>query len=395
MKYLLPTSKEWQNIFDNLSKKEKILFIVFFLCAWTVGTFILIRIDKYYSMRVPTDGGYITEGIVGTPRFINPLLSISDADRDLTRIIYAGLMKSDGKGGLEPQLAERYEISKDGLLYTFYLRKNLYWHDNERLTADDVVYTINLAKNPTIRSPRLANWEGIAVEASGDYEIRFTLKKPFAPFLENTTIGIMPKHIWEKVSPEEFSLSQFNTHPVGSGPFQINTVNKNADGGITSYELKRFKRYLPSPAYLYGITFKIFQSEDELVKAVENRDIETATVEHAKIPKTSAIIEFKMPRVVGVFFNQDAAPILRDGILRDALVRAVDRSRIIREAEDGNAIPTSLPIPPGTFSYASTLESLARDVDGAREILKKASYEDTDSDGILEKNSKKNKQKKL
>jgi peptide/nickel transport system substrate-binding protein len=385
MAFSLPTRKEWEIMFDNLSKREKSVFLLLFLATWVLGVLILIRVDRHYSTQLPANGGDLVEGIVGVPRFINPLLALSDADRDLTRIVYAGLMKADGKGGLAPQLADHYDVSADGLSYTFTLRDNLFWHDGERLTAADVVFTVSQAKNPAIRSPRLANWEGVGVETPDDKTIVFHLKKPYAPFLESTTMGIMPKHLWEKLTPEEFGLSNLNTHPVGSGPFEISTVTKNGTGSITEIVLARFNKYAPTPAHISTLTFRFYQTDKEFEQAFGNGDLDLASIDPASVPNSKSLLEIQLPRVVGVFFNQDNYVPFKDAALRDAFSRAVDRNRIIREAKGGHARATALPIPPGTAGYDVSLDVTTFDMDGARAALAKAGYGDTNGNSIIDK----------
>src|SRR3989344_2642734 len=385
MKRFLPTREEWPAILDNLTRKEKFALIGFFLVALISGTLVLIIVDRDYSTKVATFGGSITEGMVGSPRFINPLLALSDVDRDLARIIYAGLMKPGPNGELIPQLAERYEVSENGLLYTFFLKEDLRWHDNEPLTTEDVAFTIKLAQNPLLRSSKFANWEGVEVEVINPHEIRFHLKRPFAPFLSSTTLGIMPKHIWENIASDAFPLSNYNIEPVGSGPFFVDEVTRNPAGTITSYTLKRFKKYRPKSAFLDAFYIKFFATEKELALALQSGTVETASVETTYLDNGNKLMEINMPRVFGVFFNQDVYEPFSDTALRTALTKATDRNRIIQEARGGYARASSLPIPPGTFAHASTLEDTARDLDGARAILEKADFKDSDSDGIIEK----------
>ena len=126
-------------------------------------------------MEIPADGGSLTEGVIGIPRFINPLLAVSEADRDMTLLLYAGLMRAT-KSGLVPDLAESYEISDDGLVYTFTLREGLEFHDGSPITADDVEFTILKAQEPALKSPKRANWEGVTIEKIDERHVRFTLK---------------------------------------------------------------------------------------------------------------------------------------------------------------------------------------------------------------------------
>ena len=148
------------------------------------------------SVEIPKKGGTHTEGVVGSPRFINPLLAISETDSDLTELVFGGLLRKTGDGTLLPNIARSFDVSPDKLSYTFYLEESAQFHDGAKVTAEDVVFTIQSAKNPDIKSPRRANWEGVDVIALDANTVVFTLKAPYALFLENTTIGILPKHLW-------------------------------------------------------------------------------------------------------------------------------------------------------------------------------------------------------
>lgn len=381
----LPTRKEMGLALDNLSKKEKIVFITLFLIAWVVGTLILIRLDKDYSTQVPANGGTITEGIVGAPRFLNPLLAVSDADRDLTRLLYGSLLKADGQGSLVPELAERYEVSSDGLTYTFFLKENLEWHDRQPLTARDIAFTVNLAKNPAIKSAKLANWEGVTAEIVDDRQIKFHLRRAYAPFLENTTLGILPEHIWQNISPAEFNLSVYNTEPIGSGPFQIDSVQKNTSGSIIGYDLSAFEQYKPEPPYLSGLSIKFYQSDSSLEQDITQGLVQAGSVSRIIDNDMTVTHAAHLPRTFAVFFNQDEYDGFKNQGLRNALSISVDRNRIVSEALEGNGTPTSLPIPPESFAYAKDLESLAVDIEGAKAALEKADIKDTDGDGIVER----------
>ncbi|MBI2052771.1 MAG: hypothetical protein HYT34_00825 [Candidatus Ryanbacteria bacterium] len=389
MRRFLPNGKELETIFDLMPKREKVFFLFFFAIAWVTGILMLIGIDRNYSTQTPDQGGTLREGILGIPSKINPLLAISDADRDLVRLVYSGLMKSDGRGGLEKDLAQSYMVSDDGLSYSFTLREKLFWHDGERVTTDDIIYTINLAKNPRIASPKRANWEGVTPEVVNDREIKFYLRKPYAPFLETTTLGVIPKHIWSKVSPEEFALAEFNTSPIGSGPFKIDSITKNSAGGKQSYILKRFEDHQPASAYLDKIEFYFYPSEEELSGAVQSGAIQSANIILDPGRAGTKTLAVQLPRIIGIFFNQDNDKILSDAKLRAALGFATDRERIVREATAARAAATSLPIPPGTFAYDKNLEEKTFDPERAKKILADAGYKDTDGDGILEKVAKK------
>jgi len=136
-------------------------------------------------VAVPMEGGLISEGIIGTPRFINPVLALSEADNDLTTLIYSGLMRKKEDGTTVPDLAEKIEGSKDGLSYVFTLKDKIFFHDGSPITAGDVVFTINAIKDPIIKSPRKGSWDGISVEEIDEKTVKFTLKQSYASFLDN------------------------------------------------------------------------------------------------------------------------------------------------------------------------------------------------------------------
>ena len=166
---------------------------VIFLCALFVfaGTSfaLLTHWSDKYLIEVPRHGGYLAEGIIGRPRFINPVIAKSDADRDIATLIYSGLLRATPEGDLIPDLAAGYQVSDDGLTYTFTLKDDLVWHDGEPITAADVAFTIDKVRDPglAIKSPRRASWEGVTMETPDAKTIVFHIKQPYAPFLENAT----------------------------------------------------------------------------------------------------------------------------------------------------------------------------------------------------------------
>ena len=228
--FKIPKKEELKKAVDAFSKKELYAFIVIF-CVFAISTLLMLqKINNTFMVEVPARGGTLSEGIIGTPRFINPILAISDADKDLTALVYSGLMRKMPNGDIVPDLASTYEVSSDGLTYTFTLKNDIFFHDKKQITADDVAYTINQAKDDTLKSPKRLNWQGVDVRKVDGKTIEFTLKTPYAGFLENTTLGILPAHIWKNIPVEQFSFSDFNVNGIGSGPYKINKIKRASSG---------------------------------------------------------------------------------------------------------------------------------------------------------------------
>ena len=199
---------------------------------------------------------------------VSIILANTDADRDLVALIYSGLMRKGPDGNMIPDLAEKVDMSKDGTSYVFTLRENIFFHDNTPVTIEDVIFTIDSIKDPIIKSPRKGVWDGVSVEKIDDRNIRFTLSRPFASFLENTSLGIMPKNIWQD-SPIELNVA--NTNPIGSGPYKIKKLSKQSSGIVNAYDLEAFKKFSLGKPYLKNISLKFYQNEENLILFLINQ----------------------------------------------------------------------------------------------------------------------------
>ena len=344
--------------------------------------FLLAGANAAVSVQVPARGGSITEGVVGPVRFVNPLLTLSGPDKDLTMLVYSGLMRATPFGDLIPDLASSYEISKDGTAYTFTLRPNLTFHDGTSVSAEDVLFTIQRAQNQDIKSVHRADWEGVSVSAPDSHTVVFTLPHAYAPFLENTTLGILPKHLWENVSAEEFPFTPLNTNPVGSGPYKIVGSDTNATGAITRYDLGSFKGFALGSTYIQKMTILFYPNEGSLINAFNAGRIDSFAgispkeVESITRRDTSAI-RAPLPRTFGVFLNQNKNAMFADLAVRSALDTAIDKKKIVRDVLKGFGATLEGPIPPGVLGNTSLALP--------RPLEKETPQESTPSNGNAEK----------
>ena len=325
-----------------LSPGDRLIFYVlsgFMALAIVLG---LYAIEQSLLTAIPAYGGTLVEGEVGSPRFINPLLAISDADRDLTALTYAGLMGIGGDGTLIPVLAESYTVSPDGRVYTFTLRDGAEFSDGTPVTASDVTFTVQKAQDPGLKSPAYANWSGISVAVVDTRTVRFTLSKPYAPFLELTTLGVLPAHLWQGLSDEEFPFSTLETTPVGAGPFVVRSAGRDASGLIESLSLTRNTRYVLGMPYLDGIRMNFYASTDDLSRALESGSVESAY----GVPG-SRVLTTPYARVFAVFFNKNAKNVYARPEVMKALSLAIDRRAIVDRVLSGYASPVIGPVPPG------------------------------------------------
>ncbi|PIR68641.1 hypothetical protein COU48_02925 [Candidatus Nomurabacteria bacterium CG10_big_fil_rev_8_21_14_0_10_03_31_7] len=387
---LLPPKNEIKKAISHFSKREYFVFLGFVAILIISTLMILENINKSFMVSVAMKGGSITEGIVGTPRFINPILANSIADQDLVSLIYSGLMRKNSDGSLTPDLALKYEVSKDNLVYTFTLKDKIYFHDKKPVTADDIIFTINKIKDPIIKSPKKGNWEGITISKIDEKTIKFTLKQPYSSFLENTTLGIMPSYLWN-ISPIE--LNDINTQPIGSGPYKVNKVSKQSIGLIDYYDLVSFKEFNFNEPYIKNITLHFYPNEEDQISALTKGEVDqisSITPSNAKIleEKGYRIESLTLPRVFGLFFNQNQNQIFTDKNIIKAIDLAVNKDNIINDVLLGYGVVISDPIPPNMINYQKLNKedtmTYAENVKKAESILAKDGWK-KDENGFLQK----------
>lgn len=374
------------------STKERRLILGLILLIFLSGAFLLSRLWLEITRPAPQVGKSYTEGILKDPRTINPLFAAQDTDRDIARLVFSGLLTYSVNGEPIPDLAERYEMSTDAKTYTLFLRKNARWHDGKPVSAEDVVFTVKTIQNPRYKSVLRANWQGVTTEKLDDYTIHFTLRTPYAPFIENLTTGILPKHLWEDISPEQALLHELNLKPVGSGPYKLDSFKQKKDGSISWYRLKRNQDYFREGPYLRKITFVPFSTEEELLTAWKKGLIEGfGPVSAALLPELASarfsVHTILMPRIFGVFFSEKNSPVLADLKVRQAIARAIDRDELIEKILPGGATPAVSPLP-----FLKTTEAedslYTYDQQKTRELLEQAGWKDANGDGIREKRTK-------
>ena len=318
-------------------------------------------------VAIPSRGGGLTEGVVGSPRFVNPLLAVTDADRDLATLTYAGLM-GVGPDGLRPVLAQSYKVSEDGTIYIFTLRPDATFSDGTPVTAEDVVFTVSKAVDPRLKSPELANWSNVRVEALDPHTVRFTLPKAYEPFLANTTLGILPAHIWGKISDEQFPFSRYMTEPIGAGPFSVRTVTKDKDGNTTRYDLVSFPKYALGQPYLSTLRLQFYATSNDVLYSYEHKIIESGY----GIPVENAL-RSPYSRVFAVFLNATVNKAFGELPVRKALSLSIDREHLVNDVLGGRATTRTGPLPTDETMTEPALPSTDR-LRLARETLTSAGW---------------------
>lgn len=376
----------------TLSPKEKSLLVVFILIFLVSGLYSLRNFWLAHTEELPEIGGEYREAIVGNPHYINPILALSnEADRDLTALIYSGLMKYNEKREIVPDLASHVEIADGGKTYIFTLRDDVFWHDRERFSAEDVLFTIASIQNAKYQSPIRVNWQGVSVEKTEDNKIVMRLANPYAPFIENTASGILPKHIWGNIDPKEFSLAPPNLKPIGTGTYKLKKIKKDQEGSVISIELQRNENYYGTKPLLAKISFTFFDRELDAIAALNKKEVDGMSfispvhVERLRSLKSIELYSLRLPRYYAIFFNQSQSKPIADRNVRGALAHASNKQELIDTILGGRARMTHSPLIEGFLGYDPEVKQYEFSIEKARGVLDNAGWRDSDGDGIREK----------
>lgn len=375
--YFFPRWSQLKYLRHFLSTMEKRLAIIGLALSviGLVGLFTVFLTRHIISL--PKEGGEYTEGLVGQPKYINPLFASSnDVDADITSLIYTGLFRRAGDAELAPDLATKYTISADQKTYTINLRSDVQWSDGKPFTANDVLYTFDLIQNPEVGSPLLATFQGVKVEKTSDTEIRFTLKEPFAPFLKSLTVGILPEHIWGESLPASIRLAKYNLEPIGTGAWQFSKLVKGPTGKVDSFTLVKNPHYYGDSPFIKTVTFKLFDDYASAAEALRSQTVSALNFVPASVQSklgSKNLIDYpvELPQYTALFFNQNFAPVLKNDALRLALATAIDKNKIIFTALNSRGMPIDGPILPGSFGYDTSTKAIAYDVSAANAALDK------------------------
>jgi len=390
-----------QRLEDDFFKRlERLGLVRRFVSSWLLLVVLLIGIvaaqvrslSGYYQVLAPAPGGTYAEGVLGSFTNANPIYATDLADATVSRLIFSGLLTYNQDNHLVGDLAQSWAADDSRTVYTVKLKPGLTWHDDQPLTAEDVVFTYHTIQNPDARSPLAASWGGITITAADPLTVVFKLPNPLASFPYSLTTGIVPEHILGTVAMTNMRSASFNsTRPVGAGPFAwqaLELSNNSVENRQEKIALKAFEHYNGGKPKLSGFVVRTFRDADRLVQSFRKQEI-TAIAGLTQLPDAlkadSAVHAYSLPLTAAVMtFFKTRDDVLSDTAIRHALIRGTDTHRIIE----------SLPYPTKPVRQALLKGQIAYDPahdQGAYDPVSAAKILDDDgwvmgSDGVRSKN---------
>jgi peptide/nickel transport system substrate-binding protein len=321
--------------------------------------------------------GYLVMALESNPTHLDPRYAMDANSTRIAALIFSSLTRSDQNSRFQPELAERWEML-DEQTYLFHLRQGVTFHNGKPLTAADVKFTYESVLDAKNQSPRRATLQALkAVEPIGPYQVRFRLHSPYAPFLESSTLGIVPEG-----SPAQAAWGKHS--PIGSGPFSLETFSAGE-----KVVLKAHPSYWEGKPALSGLVFKI--TPDAITRALEfkkgsvdllQNDIEPDMVPWLKRQSDASLLTFQGTIFQYMGMNLDH-PILKRPEVRQAIAYAIDREAVVRHLLKGLATPATGLLSPIHWAYEPSVSRFDYNPAQAKKLLDRAGFFDPDGDGPL------------
>lgn len=368
-------------------KKLRWQLLIIFVTGLAVGILLLGEQPQPVSPLTtpePVKGGVYTEALVGALLRLNPVLNFYNApDREVSRLIFSGLLRFDGTGAPQPDLAESWGVSKDGTLYNVTINENAIWHDEQPVTADDVIFTIDLLRNGSDIVPVDLQdfWKDVEVVRLSDRVLQFRLPGAFAPFPDYLTFGVLPKHLLDGQTIDAMIDLNFNIQPVGTGPYRFDRLVVE-NGQITGVVLAAFKDYYGTKPYIDEMVFRYYPDGASALQAYRDGQVQGIgqvtpdILEDVLAEPQLAIYTARKPELSLILFNlkNQEASFLQEAEVRRALLSGLNRQSIVDKILGGQAVVADGPILPDTWAYYNNLQRVEYDPEGARALFKEAGY---------------------
>lgn len=366
-------------------KSFKWQLIIILIAGLIVGMLLLSEQTGFRLVSpVPTSGGVYSEGIVGRLQRLNPVLDYyNQADRDIDRLVFSSLIKFDAQGQPVADLAESWGVGFDGLSYNFVIKENANWHDGAPVTADDVLFTVELMRDPDSVLPEDLKefWSKIEIIVLSEKDLQFRLTEPFTPFIDYLSFNIIPQHRLGGLTYSEMINSEFNINPVGSGPYRFDRLlaEGNEIQGVVLTANNDFYGKVP---FLQEFVFRYYPDVETAFNAYLQGNVngigqlnEAVIVDALRNPGLS-VYSLNKPEIAMVLFNlkNTSLPFFQEPAIRRALLMSLDRRGMIDRILNGQGLIADVPLLPNSWSYYSGNQRIDQNIEAAKNLLIEEGY---------------------
>ncbi|HEY8483513.1 MAG TPA: ABC transporter substrate-binding protein [Longimicrobiales bacterium] len=337
----------------------------------------------------PQRGGTVVAGVRADFGGFNPVTNTDVRTDEIIKFaLFTPLIQYDRNLEVQPYLAESWELLGDTAV-VFRLRSDVRWHDGQPVTAEDVKFTFDLAKDPAaaslIGTAYLANVD--RAEVLDPHTIRFHFARPHAQALEDFWWAPLPRHLLQGVAPADLRNAPFNRRPVGSGPYRF--VEWRANDRLVLERNPDFPAALGGPPHLDRVVIRVVPEVSTLLTELVtggvqvNIDVQPEQVSQIQASRGLELFSYPGRTVFYIGWNNQRRP-FDDPRVRRAMTLAIDRQAIINALLAGQGVPATSTIPPWHPLYPEDVQPLPYDVAQADELLDAAGWIDRNHDGVRE-----------
>jgi peptide/nickel transport system substrate-binding protein len=380
--------------------------------GYRIAVSILLSLGFALDHGTPPDaaaaGKDFVIGYLGDATSLNPVIATDGQSYIAEWPIFDSLVELDEKLGVKPLLAESWEVSRDGLTYTFKLKKGVKWHDGKPFTAKDVAFTFYSVLDPKVTTPHRGYFDALVgfpeltnkdnpkkpeelaqkpIEVIDDHTIRFRLRYPYGAFLAvlvNPRAGIVPEHV---LRGQDLNTAEFNRKPIGTGPFRF-------------VEWKRGERLVleANPDYHAGrpaldrLIYRVIPDAVVLLQELRAGGVDfierPPLTEVGRLKQTPGLKVITADNTLYTYFGfrQDLAP-FDDLNVRRALYHAIDVPAIVREVLQGYGVVATGQFAPSSWAFDPSVKPYPYDPNRAKALFAEAGWK-PGPDGVLMKDGK-------
>ncbi len=342
--------------------------------------------DSYHTDAFVRGGDY-TEAVLGDVKSMNPLYASNNAEKTLSKLLFANLVSPDSSGHIKGELAKSVKMDNSGKVWTVTLRDNINWSDGEPIVADDIIYTVDLIRDKSAKTTISADFSRVTTKKINDKTVEFTLPSTYVDFMDTLEFPLLPKHILGDVNPALVYENEFSKKPIGSGPFVLNAMQAATVTQLNTYTiyLNRNTKYFLSDTKLDTFTLKTYKKREDIISALNASEV-TATAELGldsaeKLRNGISSRESLLNGGVFAFINTKSDN-LTNKTLRQAISRGVNMAKVREGIDDSQLLDYPILVRQESLKYP---DLLGYDLKEAKALVEKAGFKYNEQGKIINK----------
>jgi peptide/nickel transport system substrate-binding protein len=325
-----------------------------------------------------------------SPDTLNPIITNNRYVEGFEGFIFESMVTLDKSQKPIPCLSDEWNVSADGLIWNFHIRNNVFWHDGQPFTSEDIEFTVDTILKNNINSVYKKNVENIANFSAVDKDdFKIILKKANSFTAELMTFPIIPKHYF---LGEDILKTGKNMKPIGTGPYKFQAYNEKKSISLIAndkwWKAREPSSSVPNAPLIDSISINIYNDGNEQLNAFQTRDVDVVSLGPEESSRYSGRTDLTIKKFTGrnyefVSFNL-SKPLIADVSLRQAIANTLDKIKIVNDLLPGEAVASDVPIMPDTWLYDTNIVSLTPNIQASKDMLLKDGWKE--DNGVLYKN---------